>query len=409
MEIAYEQFELRNGLRVYVHYAPESRKAAVNMLYRVGSRHESEHRTGMAHLFEHLMFGGSRNAPDFDREVQNIGGESNAFTNNDVTNYYIVCPVNQLETALWLESDRMLDPGFTQEKLDVQKSVVIEEFKQRYLNQPYGDAYLHLRPLHYAVHPYRWNTIGKNIEQIEAVTLDEVNAFFANFYAPANATLVIAGGVKPDDARDAVEKWFEDVPARPVVKPVLPQEPPQNEARKKIVSGNVPRTVVFSAFHIPPRANDDYPAVEILSDALTNGKASRLYTELVQKRRLATNVYSFSWALHDAGMLSINAQIAPGVAPETYEAALRECLDGLTNITPEEVERYVNKAESADWFEKTTVINRATALAVFDAVGKPELINDGVRLMREMGMDQIRNAARFFRHENSSTLYYLPA
>ncbi len=409
MEIAYEQFELRNGLRVYVHYAPESRKAAVNMLYRVGSRHESEHRTGMAHLFEHLMFGGSRNAPDFDREVQNIGGESNAFTNNDVTNYYIVCPVNQLETALWLESDRMLDPAFNQEKLDVQKSVVIEEFKQRYLNQPYGDAYLHLRPLHYNVHPYRWNTIGKSIDQIEAVTLDEVNAFFSNFYAPANATLVIAGGVKPEDARDAVEKWFDDVPARPVVKPVLPQEPPQTEARRKVVSGNVPRTVVFSAFHIPARADDEYLAVEILNDALSNGKASRLYTELVQKRRLATNVYSFSWGLHDAGMLSINAQIAPDVAPQTYEAALRECLDDLVNITPAEVERYVNKAESSDWFEKTTMINRATSLAVFDAVGRPELINDGVRLMRELTIDQIRNAARYFRHENSSTLCYLPA
>ncbi|MDW8333262.1 MAG: pitrilysin family protein, partial [Bacteroidia bacterium] len=192
MEIAYERFELRNGLRVYVHYAPESRKAAVNMLYRVGSRHESEHRTGMAHLFEHLMFGGSRNVPDFDREVQRIGGESNAFTNSDVTNYYIVCPVNQWETALWLESDRMLDPAFSREKLDVQKSVVIEEFKQRYLNQPYGDAYLHLRPLHFVVHPYRWNTIGKSIEHIEAVSLEDVEAFFANFYSPANATLTVA-------------------------------------------------------------------------------------------------------------------------------------------------------------------------------------------------------------------------
>jgi predicted Zn-dependent peptidase len=408
MEIVYERFELCNGLRVYVHYAPESRKAAVNMLYRVGSRHESEERTGMAHLFEHLMFGGSRNAPDFDREVQNIGGDSNAFTNNDVTNYYIVCPVHQWETALWLESDRMLDPAFSQEKLDVQKSVVIEEFKQRYLNQPYGDAYLHLRPLHYTVHPYRWNTIGKSIEQIEAVTMSDVQAFFDNFYAPANATLVVAGGIKPDDAYEAVEKWFADVPARPVTLPVLPQEPPQTEARKKTVYGNVPRTVVFSAFHVPARTDDAYEAVELLSETLTGGKASRLYTELVQKRRLATNVYSFSWGLHDPGMLSINAQLAPGVAPETYETALRECLDNLTNVTPTEIERYVNKMESSDWFEKTTMINRATSLAVLDAIGKPEWINEGIARLRALSTDQIRDAARFFRPENSSTLYYLP-
>ncbi|MCS7085938.1 MAG: insulinase family protein [Bacteroidia bacterium] len=408
MEIAYERFELRNGLRVYVHYAPESRKAAVNMLYRVGSRHESEHRTGMAHLFEHLMFGGSRNVPDFDREVQRIGGESNAFTNSDVTNYYIVCPVNQWETALWLESDRMLDPAFSREKLDVQKSVVIEEFKQRYLNQPYGDAYLHLRPLHFVVHPYRWNTIGKSIEHIEAVSLEDVEAFFANFYSPANATLTVAGGIEPERARRAVETWFDDVPARPVVKAPLPQEPPQTQARKKTVVGNVPRAVVFSAFHIPARDADDYPAVEILSEALTGGKASRLYHELVKKRRLATNVYSFSWALHEPGMLSINAQLAPGVSPETYDAALRECLDNLADIAADEIERCINKIESADWFEKTTMIHRAIALAVYDALGKPELVNDNVRIMRELSVDQIRDAVRYFRAENSSTLYYLP-
>ncbi|MDW8333822.1 MAG: insulinase family protein, partial [Bacteroidia bacterium] len=218
----------------------------------------------------------------------------------------------------------------------------------------------------------------------------------------------VAGGIEPERARRAVETWFDDVPARPVVKAPLPQEPPQTQARKKTVVGNVPRAVVFSAFHIPARDADDYPAVEILSEALTGGKASRLYHELVKKRRLATNVYSFSWALHEPGMLSINAQLAPGVSPETYDAALRECLDNLADIAADEIERCVNKIESADWFEKTTMIHRAIALAVYDALGKPELVNDNVRIMRELSVDQIRDAVRYFRAENSSTLYYLP-
>lgn len=410
MRIEFTTHTLDNGLRVLVHEDPTVAKAAFDLCYRVGARDERPQRTGMAHLFEHLMFGGSKHVPDYDVHVQRIGGENNAFTSNDLTNYYVTCPAAQLETVFWLESDRMLELDFSQKSLDVQISVVCEEFKQRYLNQPYGDAWLHLRPLHYTKHPYRWMTIGQTLEQIEAVTLDEAREFFFSFYAPNNATLAVAGGVKTDEVLRLAEKWFGPIPRRTTTRPERTAEPPQTEARSKTISANVPHTAVFKAYHIPARADDGYYAADLLTDLLANGKASRLYRHLVQDTQIATRVSAYSWGLYDPGMISIDARLTPGRSVKEYETELNVALDGLRKeASEEELRRIQTKVEAMETFDKAAVLNRAMSLATYDYLGDPDLVNTNLERYQRLTLDDIREAYdRYLRPDNCSTLYYQP-
>lgn len=410
MNIDFDIFRLDNGLKVLVHEDPRVATAAVDIIYRVGARDERAERTGLAHLFEHLMFSGSRNIPDYDSRVQGMGGQCNAFTNNDMTNYYLTCPANQLETAFWLESDRMLELDFSQRNLDVQISVVIEEFKQRYLNQPYGDAQRYLRPMIFKTHPYQWMTIGKEISHIEDVTLDVIRDFFYAHYAPNNATMVVAGGVKKDEVKRLAEKWFGPIPRRNVPEKNYPKETPQSEKREETVRKNVPAAAIYRAYRIPGRTNKAYYAADMITDLLSHGKSSRLYQRLVREQKLASRASAYSWGLFDEGAISIEARLAPGVTTEQFDAALDELLAELpATLEAEELERMQNKIEALETFEKAANLNRALHLAIFDYLGDPDLVNTSHQHYRKLTTDDMNAAfAQYLRPENSSTLYYLP-
>ena len=409
MQIAFHTFTLDNGLKVIVHEDHSIPKAVVNVLYHVGSRDEHESLTGFAHLFEHLMFEGSRHIPHYDTPLQRVGGDNNAFTTSDITNYYLSLPSHQLETGFWLESDRMLALDFSQEKLDIQKRVVIEEYKQRYLNQPYGDAHLRLNALHFRVHPYRWQTIGKDISHIEQATLADVEAFFYGFYAPNNATLVVAGDVSLAQVQDLAQKWFGDIPRRELKKRPLPVEPPQTQARYETVHGPVPYPAVYKMYHIPSHRDREYYIADLLTDLLSNGQSSLLHQELVRKTQLSPNASAFSWGLHDPGILSIDATLAPGKTPEAYEAALQDVLEQLLTVDEAALNRIKGKLEATFILQKTTILNKAIGLAMSDALGDANLINTTPEMYRAISLEEVHAAARtYLAPENSSTLYYLP-
>lgn len=407
--IQYSSFVLDNGLKVVVHEDHSMAKAVINIIYRVGARNESPDRTGFAHLFEHLMFGGSRNIPDYDRQLQQVGGENNAFTTNDFTNYYLTLPSNQLETGFWLESDRMLDLDFSQRSLDVQKSVVVEEFKQRYLSKPYGDAHLLLRNLHYTTHPYRWATIGKELAHIEGATLDDVKAFFHGYYAPNNATLIVAGNVYLDQVRALAEKWFAPIPARKLMHQPLPIEPPQTSARQMTVHREVPFASIYKMYHIPARTEQGYYIADIITDILSSGKAGHLFQRMVKETQVASSVRAFSWGAFDPGIISIDGTVARGKTVEEYEAVLQEVLDNLQHIAEEELQRVKNSIESQFIMERTTLLNKAMVLAMADALGEIEEANTSIqRYLSITTQDIAEGARRYLAPSNCSTLYYLP-
>lgn len=409
LKIPFETFYLDNGLKILVHEDHSIPKAVVDIIYRVGSKDEQEHRTGFAHLFEHLMFEGSKHIPHYDSPLQRVGGQNNAFTTPDITNYYLSLPSNQLETAFWLESDRMLELAFSQEKLDIQKSVVIEEYKQRYLNQPYGDAHLKLRSLHFTTHPYHWPTIGKEISHIEEATLDEVKSFFYGYYAPNNATLVAAGDVNTAEVVALAKKWFGDIPARTLQKHTLPEEPVQNEARSMTHHADVPFPAVYKMYHIPAYTDEEYYVADILTDLLSNGKSGILFQHMVKDTQVASQASAFSWGLHDPGAVSIDGRIAPGKSIEDYEKALSESLDKLVKLSHEDLERIKSKLEATFILQKTTILNKAMGLAISDALGDANLINTTPGIYRNITLDQVREAAeKYLKPENCSTLYYLP-
>lgn len=408
-KIDYSVNVLANGLRVIVHEANHIPRVNVNVLYRVGARDEDPNRTGFAHLFEHLMFGGSRNIPSYDTPLQKAGGENNAFTTNDITNYYINLPAHQLETAFWLESDRMLELDFSQKSLDVQKSVVIEEFKQRYLNQPYGDAHLLLRPLHYQIHPYRWPTIGKDISHIEEATLEEVVNFFYGFYAPNNATLVVTGDVKTPEVLRLAEKWFGEIPMRSLKKRILPIEPIQTEARSMTVNREVPLAAIYKAWHIPERVHPDYYPLDLITDLLSGGRSGKLFQYLVKETEIAQSAAAFSWNAYDPGMISLDGKVAPGKSIEAYEEGVRRVLDNLMEVSEKDLQRVKNKAEATAETEFTTLMNIGLSLAIYDSLGNPEMINQALDQYLSVTTDDIhRVVARYLVPENCSTLYYLP-
>src|SRR5690606_15975478 len=383
--------------------------ACVNILYDVGARDESPDKTGFAHLFEHLMFGGSVNVPNYDAPLQEVGGENNAFTSNDITNYYITLPSANLETAFWLESDRMLGLAFSEQSLDVQRSVVSEEFKQRYLNQPYGDVWLRLRPLAYKVHPYRWATIGKELKHIEEATMTDVRAFFDKYYIPNNAILVVAGDVQSEEVKRLANKWFGDIPARNKTVRDIPQEPKQTEARREEVHADVPVDSIYIAFHGPDRLSPDYAAMDLMSDILSRGNSSRLYRALVKDQPLFSEVNAYVTGSIDSNLFVVEGKPLSHVPMQQAEELLWNQLNLLKQqpVKSFELEKVKNKIESTMVFAELSILDKAMNLAFYEVLGDARLYNDEVnKYLAVTGEDIQRLANDIFVSGNSSTLVY---
>jgi predicted Zn-dependent peptidase len=410
--VKFNRFTLDNGLRVIVHEDHTTPMAVLNILYDVGARDEDPDKTGFAHLFEHLMFGGSVNIPVYDEPLQRVGGENNAFTTNDITNYYITLPAANIETAFWLESDRMLSLAFSKKSLDVQRSVVIEEFKQRYLNQPYGDVWLKLRPLVYKKHPYRWATIGKEIKHIEDAQMEDVKAFFAKHYNPQNAIMVIGGNVTTERAKQLAEKWFGPIPAGEKYQRNLPQEPEQKEERRLTVAGKVPLNDVYIAFHMPGRLDEGYYEADLISDILSRGNSSRLYKTLVKDKQLFSEIHAYNMGSFDKGMFVVEGKPLENVSIETAEAAIWEELEIIKNqlVPADELTKVKNKTESTMVFSEMSLLDKAMNLAQFELFGDADKLNRETDKYLAVTAEQIqRQAKEIFRKENSSTLIYLAA
>lgn len=400
---------LSNGLRL-VHYEDTSTQmVALNVLYDVGARDEHPDHTGFAHLFEHLMFGGSVHIPDYDTPLQQAGGENNAWTNNDITNYYLTVPRSNVEIGFWLESDRMQELAFSEDSLDVQRGVVMEEFKQRCLNQPYGDTGHLIRALAYKVHPYRWPTIGKELSHIASATLAEVKEFFFHFYAPNNAVLAVTGNISWEETVRLTEKWFGGIPRREVMKRNLPQEPEQTKEHREVVVRDVPVDALFMAYHMCARESSDYYVFDILSDILSNGRSSRLTQKLVQEQHLFSNIDAYISGSRDAGLLHISGKLANGVSLEQAETAVHRELDELKNVPVDshELDKVKNKFESSQIFGNINYLNVATNIAWFELTGQAEDINLEVEKYRAVSASQLMNVAQYtFCEQNRSVLYY---
>jgi zinc protease len=407
--IDFSEFKLENGLHVIVHEDPTVQIAVMNILYDVGSRDESEDKTGFAHLFEHLMFGGSVNIPNYDEPLQMVGGENNAFTNTDITNYYLTLPAANIETGFWLESDRMLSLSFDPNVLEVQRKVVIEEFKQRYLSQPYGDVWLKLRPLAYNVHPYKWATIGKEISHIEDATMDDVKNFFFEHYTPNNAVLVVAGNVTHDQIKQLSEKWFGPIPSGKKIQRSLPVEPNQHEKKFLEVKAKVPADAFYKSWHMPGRFDRDYYAIDLLSDLLSRGQSSRLYQQLVKEQELFTSISSFVMGTIDPGLFVISGRVKEGVDLKKAEDAVNKILTDITSKGVEEAElqKVKNQAESSMEFEKIEVINRAMSLAFSSLSGNANLVNEEGEKINSVTIHDIKRVANnILNEQNSSVMYY---
>lgn len=407
--IRYNQFRLNNGLQVFVHEDHSTPMAAVNILYNVGAKDEDEDRTGFAHLFEHLMFGGSRHVPSYDEPLQLVGGENNAFTSNDITNYYITLPAVNIETAFWLESDRMLGLSFDPEVLEVQRSVVIEEFKQRYLNQPYGDVWLKLRPLAYHVHPYKWPTIGKEIAHIERATMEDVKNFFYKYYIPNNAILVVAGNVQTGEVQRLAEKWFGPIPAGKPYERKLPAEPGQKAPRRMEVEAAVPLDAIYKVYHSCGKLSPDYYPVDMMCDILGRGKSSRLYDRLVKDQKLFSSIHAAVLGSVDPGLVVIDGKLNQGVTIEEGEKAIVEIVEEIKKhqVRKEELDKVKNQAEASIVFESVELIHRAINLAFAAMLGDPELVNkDPLNIQKVTVEDVQRVAGEVLKEDNCSTLYY---
>jgi predicted Zn-dependent peptidase len=407
--VQFERFNLQNGLRVIVHQDTSTPMAVVNVMYDVGARDEDPAKTGFAHLFEHLMFGGSVNIPVYDEPLQMAGGENNAYTTNDLTNYYIQLPSENLETAFWLESDRMLSLAFTENSLEVQRKVVSEEFKEHYLNKPYGDVWLKLRELAYQVHPYRWMTIGKELSHIENAQLQDVKDFFFKYYRPNNAILVVAGNVTVEQVRSLAEKWFGPIEAGEKYQRNLPAEPAQTMAKKLEVFANVPLDAFYKCWHIYPRMDHRYYVSDLITEILGGGGSSRLYQALVKEKQLFSNIECYHFGTLDAGLLAIEGKLVRGVKMEEAEAAIEQELEKIRNeqVTEAELQKVKNKTESMIAFEDMSVMNRANSLAFYELLGDAALMNTELDRYNAVTVEDIQQEARkIFRQENSSTLYY---
>jgi zinc protease len=405
--IQFETYTLANGLKVILHHDPTTPMVVINTLYDVGARDEDESKTGFAHLFEHLMFGGSVNIPDFDAPLQNAGGESNAFTSNDITNYYNTLPKENIETVLWLESDRMLSLAFTPKSLEVQRSVVIEEFKQRYLNQPYGDVWLEMRPLVYQKHPYKWATIGKNIQHIEEATMDDVKNFFAKFYSPSNAIVCLAGNYDQDKIKAQIEKYFGDIPGGLKPSRILPAEPVQDAFRSKDIHRDVPANAFYFAFRMDERRNPSYYLADVLSDTLGREKSSKLYIQLKKELNLVTEIACYITGSLDEGLLVISGKLADGADFETFEKAFWNTLEEFKNerLPEEEMTKLINKIRTSKEFQEQGLLNRAMNLCYFELLGDANGINEELTLYQQITAEHIQLISQeILREENCSLL-----
>ena len=408
--VSFERFTLANGLKVLVHEDPTTPMAVVNILYDVGARDEHPDQTGFAHLFEHLMFGGSVNIPTYDEPLQRVGGENNAFTSNDITNYYITLPSVNLETAFWLESDRMLSLAFSEKSLEVQRNVVCEEFKQRYLSQPYGDVWLKLRPMAYKQHPYQWATIGKSLDHIENANIEDVKAFFSRHYNPANAIMVVGGDVKLEEVKRLSEKWFGNIPATEKLARLLPMEDDQIEERRETVEANVPLNAIYKVFHMPARTESGYYSADLISDILSRGNSSRLFRNLLKDQKLFSDINAYLTGSLDAGLFVVEGKPLPGISMEVAEAAIWKELNLIsTELVPEdELTKVKNKMESTMVFSEMSLLDKAMNLAYFELLGDAEQLNSETQKYLDVTAEEIKaQAAHIFRKENSSTLYYL--
>ncbi len=407
--ITFTRKTLANGLKVLVHQDNATPMVCMNILYDVGARDEDPDHTGFAHLFEHLMFGGSINIPNYDEPLQKVGGENNAFTSNDITNYYLTLPTANLETAFWLESDRMLSLAFSAKSLEVQRSVVIEEFRQRYLNQPYGDAWLLLRPLAYKVHPYSWSTIGKEISHIEQATMEDVKAFFKKHYMPNNAIMVLSGNIEPNLAFELAEKWFGPIPAGQLEKRNLPVEPVQTEKRTLSVERDVPADGLYMVFHMCAKADADYPATDLLSDILARGNSSRFFNNLVKDQQLFNDINAYVGGDLDKGLFVVSGKLADGITMEQAEKGVWDELNRIIakGVEADELTKVKNKIESTHVFAEMDIMNKAMNLAFAEHQGDANDVNTEIERYAKVQAAEIqRVAAEIFRATNASVLYY---
>jgi zinc protease len=408
--IQFEKFVLNNGLRVIVHEDTSTPMAVVNIMYDVGARDEDPNRTGFAHLFEHLMFGGSVNVPEYDEPLQMAGGENNAYTTNDLTNYYIQLPAENLETAFWLESDRMLSLAFGEKSLETQRKVVCEEFKEHYLNKPYGDVWFKMRELAYKQHPYRWMTIGKELAHIENASLEDVKNFFFKHYRPVNAILVVAGNVKTAQVKLLAEKWFGEIPSGEKYIRRLPEEPQQTEARRLEVKADVPLNAFYKCWHMYPRLDRRYYIADLITDILSGGGSSRLYQALVKEKKLFSNIECHHSGSLDAGLAVIEGKLVAGVKIEDAEAAVEAELEKMRTekVTDAELQKVKNKTESMIAFEDMSVMSRANSLAFYELLGDAAWMNFELEKYASVTAEDILNETRtIFREDNSNTMYYL--
>lgn len=408
--IQYNRFVLDNGLRVLVHEDTSTPMAVVNVMYDVGARDEDPNKTGFAHLFEHLMFGGSINIPDYDEPLQRAGGENNAYTTNDLTNYYCQLPAQNIETAFWLESDRMLSLAFSKKSLEVQRKVVCEEFKEHYINQPYGDVWHKMRQLAYTVHPYRWMTIGKELSHVENVELDDVKHFFFKHYRPNNAILVVAGNIKTEAVKRLAEKWFGDIPMGEKYTRQLPQEPTQTAARRMQITADVPLDAFYKTWHMPARLDTGYYATELITEILGGGASSRLYQGLVKEKQLFSSIDCYQFGSIDAGLISIEGKLVKGIKAADAEAAVEEELSKIksSTVAESELQKVKNKTESIITFEDMTIMSRAGSLANYELLGNANLMNEEMGKYAGITAEEIlQYSKQIFDENNSNTLYYL--
>ena len=407
--IAFERIVLENGLTVIIHEDFSTPMVAVNVVYNVGSKHEDPNHTGFAHLFEHLMFGGSKHIPDFDTPIQDAGGENNAFTNTDLTNFYEVLPAQNVETALWLESDRMLQLRFSKKSLNTQKKVVIEEFKETCLNEPYGDMWHHLSALCYTRHPYQWPTIGKHLDHIADATIDQVAVFFEQYYKPENAVVVLAGNITISKGFELVQKWFGDIPKGNFKKNAIEVEPVQSTPRQKVLTQNVPHEAIYQGYHMGTRLSDSYYACDLLSDVLANGRSSRFYQKLYKEQQLFSTIDAFISGTTDPGLFIIEGKTMPSISIDQAKDAIRTELNILQNdkIPDRELTKLKNAVESSLTFSEVSALNKAISLAYFEVLGDANLINEEAKRYQEITADDLRDTAQnVFKPENCSEVIY---
>jgi zinc protease len=407
--IHYERFQLANGLRVLVHEDVSTPMAVINVLYDVGARDEDPGKTGFAHLFEHLMFGGSVNIADFETPLQLAGGENNAYTTNDFTNYYIQLPAENIETAFWLESDRMLSLAFSEKSLEVQRKVVCEEFKEHYINKPYGDVWFKMRQLAYQKHPYRWMTIGSELSHIEQAKLADVKNFFFKYYRPVNAILVVAGNVKTEQVRGLAEKWFGDIPPGEKYVRNLSTEPVQQEIRKTEVKADVPLDALYKCYHMAARTEQGYYVADLITEVLGGGASSRLHQSLIKEKKLFSQIECYHTGSVDPGLVVIEGKLIKGVSLEDADKAVEEELEKIKAepVSEKELTKIKNKTESAIVFEDMSVMNRANSLAIYELLGDANMMNTELgRYQAVTAEEMLLTSRRIFDPNNSNTLYY---